>query len=436
VVHSSTHLAPYYLGAQGEEQHNNMDTLIPISFTEGLRKTKSVVSIEDIESGSPVSSTLKGRSSAASISQQQQHWGGLSLLTSSALMTETTYEEDEEDEFGEGKQREYSSSSSSSIDRRLLLMCSYMVVMSTLFGSLVGFVGPIFMCFVWAIAALFCHLFLTYHPTENLAARLLARAALIGLMLTGVLLFHLGTHKTIHLMERELWDSTLLQLDRTILGGFFPEGQLALWADNSGWIGPDSFLGRVITEVLQLLYFSYYIWGNALVIYMGFEYLWAVYRNGWRHDKLRWRRIQMLLLCFVGTYLLNFSVNFIFPAVSPRIYLADRYQNELRGFWIGDLMRDTIKKGAANSYGAFPSGHVALTWIPALAASKLGYRVYGRICEVAAAGITLATIFLRYHYFMDAMFATLLVIFGLYFGRIIGCQPFDRSIDKKQADTV
>jgi hypothetical protein len=342
------------------------------------------------------------------------------------------------DDFGEDKewkQREMENLSSNSLNRRMLLMCSYMLVMSTLFGSLVGFVGPIFVCFVWAIAALFCHLFLLYHPTENLLLRAFVRAVMIAVMLTAVLLYHLGTHKTIHLMERELWDSTLLHLDRTILGGFFPEGQLALWADGSTWIGPDSFLGRSITEVLQLLYFSYYIWGNALVIYMGLDYFYACFKNGWRHDKGRWRKIQMLLLCFVGTYLLNYSVNFIFPAVSPRIYLADRYQNELRGFWVGDLMRDAIKKGAANSYGAFPSGHVALTWVPALAASKLGYRVYGRICEVAAAGITLATIFLRYHYFMDAMFATLLIIFGLYFGRLIGCQPFDR-IDKKQAETL
>jgi hypothetical protein len=246
------------------------------------------------------------------------------------------------DDFGEDKewkQREMENLSSNSLNRRMLLMCSYMLVMSTLFGSLVGFVGPIFVCFVWAIAALFCHLFLLYHPTENLLLRAFVRAVMIAVMLTAVLLYHLGTHKTIHLMERELWDSTLLHLDRTILGGFFPEGQLALWADGSTWIGPDSFLGRSITEVLQLLYFSYYIWGNALVIYMGLDYFYACFKNGWRHDKGRWRKIQMLLLCFVGTYLLNYSVNFIFPAVSPRIYLADRYQNELRGFWVGDLMR-------------------------------------------------------------------------------------------------
>jgi len=343
------------------------------------------------------------------------------------------------DQFSNGKEGqsnlELEHLSSNSLNQRMLLMCSYMLIMSSLFGWLVGFVGPIVICFMWALVALFCHLFLQYHPTENLLLRAFVRAVMIAILLTSVLLYHLGTHKTIHLLERELWDSTLLKLDRTILGSFFPEGQLALWADNSEWIGPDSFLGRVVTEILQLLYFSYYIWGNALVIYMGLDYFYSCFKNNWRHDQVRWRKIQMLLLCFVGTYLLNYSVNFIFPAVSPRIFLADRYQNQLRGFWIGDLVRDTIKKGAANSYGAFPSGHVALTWVPALAASKLGYRIYGRICEVAAAGITLATIFLRYHYFMDAMFATLLIIFGLYFGRLIGSQPFDRA-EKKQSEAL
>lgn len=243
------------------------------------------------------------------------------------------------DDEKEWKQREVETYSSNSLNRRMLLMCAYMLIISTFFGSLVGFVGPIFVCFVWALTALFCHLFTLYHPTENLFARAVARAILIAVLQTSVLIYHLGVHKTIHLMERELWDSTLLNLDKTLLGRFFPEGQLALWADQSNWIGPYSFLGRCVTEILQLLYFSYYIWGNALVIYMGLDYFYSIYKNGWRHDSHRWRKIQMLLLCFVGTYLLNFSINFLFPAVSPRIYLADRYENELRGFWIGDLMR-------------------------------------------------------------------------------------------------
>lgn len=307
-----------------------------------------------------------------------------------------------------------------SLDRRMFYMNSYMLVMSLFFGSCVGFVGPIFACFTWAITGLFCQLFVLSNASENPIACLLTRLILIGVLQSSVLIYHLGTHKTIHLMERELWDSTLLSVDKTLLGNFFPEGQLALWADTSDWVGPYSLLGRFVTEILQLLYFSYYLWGNLFVIYLGWEYLVSCYKNGWRHDKVRWRKIQMLLLCFVGTFMLNFSINFVFPAVSPRIYLADRYQNELRGFWIGDLMRGAIKKGAANSYGAFPSGHVALTWVPALAASRLGYPVYGRICELAAAGITLATIFLRYHYFVDALGASLLIIFGLYFARLLG----------------
>lgn len=306
------------------------------------------------------------------------------------------------------------------LDRRMFYMLSYMLIISLFFGSCVGFVGPIFACFAWAITGLFCQLFTIYHITDSPIPTLLARSVLVGVLQSSVLIYHLGVHKTIHLMERELWDSTLLSFDRTILGQFFPEGQLALWADTSDWIGPYSLLGRLVTEILQLLYFSYYIWGNALIIYMGLEYLFSCYKNGWRHDKVKWRKIQMMLLCFVGAYLLNYSINFLFPAVSPRIYLADRYQNELRGFWIGDLMRGAIKKGAANSYGAFPSGHVALTWVPALAATRLGYPVYGRICEIAAAGITLATIFLRYHYFVDALCAFLLVAFGLHFGRMLG----------------
>lgn len=39
----------------------------------------------------------------------------------------------------------------------------------------------------------------------------------------------------------------------------------------------------------------------------------------------------MYLTAWVGTFLLNFLLNLVFPAVSPRIYIADEYRNEVRG---------------------------------------------------------------------------------------------------------
>ncbi len=39
----------------------------------------------------------------------------------------------------------------------------------------------------------------------------------------------------------------------------------------------------------------------------------------------------MFLTGWLGTFLLNFALNLTFPAVSPRIYLADEYQFEIKG---------------------------------------------------------------------------------------------------------
>ena len=58
------------------------------------------------------------------------------------------------------------------------------------------------------------------------------------------------------------------QMDDFLLGWLFPKGQLALALDGNAYVGPATVIGKIVAEVLQILYASYYFWGNGLLIYL------------------------------------------------------------------------------------------------------------------------------------------------------------------------
>lgn len=243
----------------------------------------------------------------------------------------------------------------------------------------------------------------------------IARAAYVILVCLLPLVFHLATGEAVLASGKPLWDAQLVAIDTLLLGGFFPKGQLAIWADKSPSFAPSTFLGRCITEVLQWAYMSYYFWGNVLVVL-----LLVVYMRD-PGSLTKWHRAQSLALGWVAAYLFTFTVNFLVPAVSPRLFLAADYSTPLEGLAFGRIFQAAIKSAAGGdpahpkSFGAFPSGHVGQTWLAALAAERLGYHQYARAARWGALLMTLATQYLRYHYAIDAIVAGVaLPLIGLW----------------------
>ncbi len=164
---------------------------------------------------------------------------------------------------------------------------------------------------------------------------------------------------------------------------------------------------------------SYYFWGNAIGVILAFKYF---YFSVWRKNKgtrkrLQWRNIQMFVSAWVGAFVLNHLLNLCFPAVSPRIYLAENYQNELKGLWILASMRNAITNAAANTFSAFPSGHCGLSLLAVLLAFRIHLsKFYTYAVAVSTFLIILATQVLRYHYFVDFFFSSSVVLFGAWLG--------------------
>jgi hypothetical protein len=88
-----------------------------------------------------------------------------------------------------------------------------------------------------------------------------------------------------------LYDEQLLQMDTALLGWLYPQGQLALYLDTQMTFGVTTAFGRAYAEVFQILYISYYFWGNAIGIYLAYQYFYyAVYRKTMRGAKKRYAR--------------------------------------------------------------------------------------------------------------------------------------------------
>ena len=136
----------------------------------------------------------------------------------------------------------------------------------------------------------------------------------------------------------------------------------------------------------------------------------------------------MALQAVASAYALNFLINFCIPALSPRIYFGEEYTTEIRGLYVGAYFRQFVTKAAAKSFGAFPSGHVGITWLSSIMAARLGFYRYAWANRVAGVLMVCATLYLRYHYFVDVLGALLLIRFGLSMGGFVALKK-PRSLD-------
>lgn len=232
-----------------------------------------------------------------------------------------------------------------------------------------------------------------------------------------------------------LYDESLVTLDTHILGWLFPHGQLALYLDTNEYIGVNSSIGIYYAELLQLFYVSYYVWGNAVCVWLYYIYL---FRSTDNKSKIKnYRRINMFLTTWTGTFMLNFICNLLYPAVSPRLYLRHEYTNEIHGLFMCDLLRGALTIAAKGTYSAFPSGHCGQSWIAAL----IGYRcrnIIHKYCVyiliLAAALISLATVVMRYHYFVDFIGSLALVCIGAYFGGFQSDHTYEALLNMNSSD--
>jgi len=192
------------------------------------------------------------------------------------------------------------------------------------------------------------------------------------------------------------YDAAFIAIDRWLFG-----------VDPTVWIS--QFAHPVLTEILQIAYFSYYL----LFIILGVE----IYR------RFPIREFDRAVFLIVYGFYLSYIGYFLLPAVGPRFTLHDflALDTELPGIFLTESLRNIINAGESIprdvpnpvdyvQRDVFPSGHTQMTLITTYLAFQ--YRLRSRFfIGTMATLLIIGTVYLRYHYVIDLVGGAL--FFGL-----------------------
>ena len=195
--------------------------------------------------------------------------------------------------------------------------------------------------------------------------------------------FHILPH-----VRTSLYDSSLAAWDRMLFG-----------ANPTEWVG--QFSHPFLTEYLQWCYVAFFFLPCIHAIFL--------YRDG------RYREFEEFSRLMVFAFFVSYVAYFAFPAVGPRFTLHDftSINSELPGVWFAGVLREQVNIGggivpgsvdpaASVNRDCMPSGHTMMTLVNIILAWK--FRSRGRwFFTVVGCSLIAATIYLRYHYAVDAI---------------------------------
>ncbi len=172
-----------------------------------------------------------------------------------------------------------------------------------------------------------------------------------------------------------------------------------------------------LTEFLQVVYSSFYF----LPIILGIDLL----LNN-RH-----RAFEFSVFAVIYGFFLSYIGYLFLPAIGPRFTLHnfETTNIELPGLFLTNFLRETINAGESIPSGTinpasvvqrdvFPSGHTQMTLIVMYLSVKL--KTKSRYFFLITGTLLIfATVYLRYHYFVDLIGGTVFMVLTMWSGNII-----------------
>lgn len=193
------------------------------------------------------------------------------------------------------------------------------------------------------------------------------------------------------------YDYALQALDVKLLGD--PMAFVTRWAS------------RPLSDLLTVSYFAYY----PLVIAVPL----AVYRHGTREDFER--ASSVIFVAFVVSY----AGYVLWPAVGPHRVFDGERPAVLAGFGLARVGYGLLYHVPNEPPDAFPSGHVLLSVLVPALARRFYPALFPWLVPVAA-GIVVATVYLRLHYLADVAAAFVLAPVAWIIGLAV-CRVFARD---------
>jgi membrane-associated phospholipid phosphatase len=195
----------------------------------------------------------------------------------------------------------------------------------------------------------------------------------------GPVVKHLGSNN---------WDAALLRADRVLLTDT-PAVLLA------GWTTP------LLTDFLSGCYMLF------------FPGVLAAFFVALRRPATDGARLFDGLISLYGIGFLGYT---LIPAAGPHLAMPDAFATPLTGGWLTDTNAALVASGS-NRVDVFPSLHTAITVFLMGSLWPRHRRVFFSLL-IPAAGLAVATLYLRYHYAVDVLAGLLLATAALVLNRL------------------
>lgn len=179
------------------------------------------------------------------------------------------------------------------------------------------------------------------------------------------------------------WFNPILPKLDHFLFGVYP----TVWVQQ--WFSP------WLTELMHFFYGIYFLFIPLVAL--------GLYAMG-QHQK-----VYNFFFLISSTFALSFVLFLLFPAQGAWVFIREQHTIEPKGGFFLALIRLIQHQGTIRG-GAFPSSHVAAAWVSALGAWRY-LRPLGYVIFPLALGVTLATVYCRYHYAVDSIAGIALGIF-------------------------
>jgi len=140
-----------------------------------------------------------------------------------------------------------------------------------------------------------------------------------------------------------------------------------------------------VTEPVSAAYFSYYFMIPVFVISVFIK----------RHDRILRSAMSTVFITFIVSY----TLFWLYPVEGPRWFFAEQYQHPLQGFVFRRLVELVIEQAAVRG-GCMPSSHLAVALVILLYCFRF-YRKAAWWLLPVVIGLAIGTVWGRFHYVSD-----------------------------------
>ena len=266
------------------------------------------------------------------------------------------------------------------------------------------------------------------------------KGEIVLLILTFITVFHLPSHFVASsriTLKGKPKDDLLIKIDNFLLGWLVKDGQIAFWIDNNNIIGPHTIIGRFINNLLQIIYFTYYVIPYITMHFINLlnclrEIIFRYHNNGFKSPSYRknWNNTLFIFSVYLFDCVFVIFVNTLVPATSPRKHLKEKFKHPLILSGFGKFLNEKCKdEKSANS---FPSGHVSEPLSIGLSLLAIKQYEAGITVLLLSTFIAIATLFLRYHYFSDILMSIFLAFLSFFINSYFGYKKYFKNKSRSQ----